>query len=767
MKEDDLTVGEAADALGTSPQTIRALLRKGDLRGQRRSWGARYVWVPSRQGVDDFLSEHGRLDGHRRRRSPQVLRLEELPEAVPTDTPEPAPAASIPAPREGAPESIPAPEHSASRPFVLRPRGRATVVVVALGVPLLGAHVAARIFPDALWFAELGQSGVFDRVLAARVDLYVVVAGTVALFVQANLMIACRQHDKARTRTGTLFPLAVSLVTASLFASSANAHWQTYLLWRHRQAFGVVDPIHGKDVGYFIFTLPFQLTVSRWLLVLGAVAICFVAIVYGAKGELSLRPPRASFSCQVHLAALVAILLLVVAWRLRLQQYLLELRQPSGDDGHAFSGAGYVDVHVRLPGLALLTVIAVVLAVAVVAAPFVARTASARRAVLFVGVPGALLVVGVALVAALIPALVQRYLVDPNPLLSERPFLERSIAATRSALGLNGMYVERYGPTGGFRAGDFAQVSERLGNVQIWDEAMLQARMRDLVTETPYYSPQEPVLDVVRVDGRPQLTVVSARQLDLRLVRGAAKSWSNDRLAYTHGLGLIRFSGTETEQNRGPRLVDGGLGVREPRIYFGNAPQRRVSPEDDERESEKPALTTITQTAASPWVLVDTQRPEVDIPASEGAPRAPYHHEGNGGIKLSTWLHRAAFALDLHSKELLLSDDITSDSRILLHRDVNDRLQTLAPFIHWDAHAVPLTINGRVVFVVDGYTTSRTLSVRGARRSRRNPGQLRPCLGARDHRRLLGAGRCLPDRPGGATGTRLGGDLPDALPSAG
>ena len=705
MEEGDLSVAEAAEALGTSPQTIRALLRKGDLRGRKRAWGTRYVWVPSRQGVDEFLSEHGRLDGHRRRRPQPVMRPEEAQGTVPFTSPAGTPPVSIPALRPDAP---PEPETSPQRPFALRPRGRATVVVVALGVPLLSAYAAARILPDALWFEELGQPAVFDRVLATRIELYVLVAGTVAFFIGANLAMAFRHGKIARTRTGVLALAALSLVTASMFASSANGHWQTYLLWRHRQTFGIVDPMHGKDVGFFVFSLPFQLMVSRWLLWLVAVAAGYVALVYRARGELGFRPARATFGSQMHLASLAAIFLLVVAWRLRLEQFMLELRQPSSGDHHNFSGAGYVDVHVRFPGLIALTTVAVVLAVACVVAPFVARTGSRRHALLVVGIPGALLVVGAALVAALIPALVQRYLVDPNPLLSERPFLGRSIAATRAAFGLDTMYVENYSPAGSFRAADFSRVSERLGNVQIWDDWILQARMRELVTETPYYSPQEPTLDVVRVDGRRQLTVVSPRELDLRLVRGGAKTWSNDRTAYTHGLGLIRFSATDTEQNREPRLEDAGLGVRQPRIYFGNPPQIPVRPQDDDGDNPGSRPTTNTRTAASSWVLIDTRRPEVDIPASDGAPPAPYHHEGSGGIELSTWFHRAAFALTLGSKELLLSDDITSKSRILLHRDVNDRLHTLAPFIHWDSDGVPLTANGRVVFVLDGYTTSQT-----------------------------------------------------------
>lgn len=700
MGGDDLTVPEAAAALGTSPQTVRALLRKGELRGRKTPWGNRYVWVASQQSVDEFISEHGRLDGHRRNgpASPAPLPVEPGP---PNPDPEPVPPVR-------------------RRPFVLRPRGRAIVVVVVVGVPLLVAYAAARVLPDALWFDELGQSDVLRRVVVAKLEFSLLVTGTVAVFIGANLRVALRQAVIIRRRSGALVLIAASLAIGSLFASAVASHWQTFLLWLHRQPFGVADPIHDKDIGYFVFSLPFELLVSGVLLWLIGVAAVLVALVYDARGWIGLRPLRATFAAQVHLALLAAAFLLVTAWRLHLKEYTLELGQPSPGDPQSFAGAGYVDVNVRLPGLEALTVLAIVLAFLVVSAPFLARTASARGRKWFIDIPVALLVVVVALAGVLAPALVQRFVVDPNPLLSEQPYLERSIAATRTGLGLDSIDVETYAPSGSFSAADYSHVNRRLANVAIWDTSLVEARMRQLVTDTPYFSPQEPTLDPLLVNGRRRLTLVSARELDLGAVGERAESWASHRLAFTHGLGLVRFSGTDIAVNRQPVLMDSSLLVREPRIYFGNQPQDpevagadEERDEDDEEEPEEgedtPATLTPTteqRLAESPWILVNTRRPEVDLPSPDGAPRASYHYDGPAGIDLSSGVRRAAFALALGSKELLLSDDITADSRILLHRDVHDRLRTLAPFIQWDSHAVPLTSGGRIVFVVDGYTTS-------------------------------------------------------------
>ena len=244
--------------------------------------------------------------------------------------------------------------------------------------------------------------------------------------------------------------------------------------------------------------------------------------------------------------------------------------------------------------------------------------------------------------------------------------------------------MQPYSPNGAFTAADFLPTKPQMDYVQTWDTSVLEQRMRQLVTDAPYYRPEQPSLQVVKVHGRSQLTVDGARELDLQSVP-AARSWSNNRLAYTHGLGLIRFSGTDVERTRGPRLLNAGLGTTAPRIYFGNFPR---------------------SSGTSRWVVADTRRPEVDIPAIQGSPATPYHYTGTGGIRLSSWPERALFALALRSKDLLLSNDITSHSRLLLHRDVHDRLRTLAPFVQWDSDAMPVAENGRLVFVVDGYTTS-------------------------------------------------------------
>ena len=573
-------------------------------------------------------------------------------------------------------------------PIFLRVRGRATVVVVVVGLPLLAAWVYARVAPTLLWFDEVGQQAVLTRTIEARVDFHLRVLVVVAAFVWANLLIACRGSALTRARGGAWALLGCSLVVGSLFATAVGGRLETYLLWRHRQPFGTVDPTHGKDVGFYVFTLPFLLLLAGWLLALVVVTAAVVLLTYWLRGAVSVRLRWVGFAAHAHLATLVAAFLLALAWRLHLGQYELELGQPAPNDPHSFAGASYLDVQVTSQVLSGLVVAAVVLAGAALLSPLVSRTRHARaaRRLLCVLVAGTL--VGGTLVAALAPIVVQRYVVDPNRLVVEKPYLERTIAATRAAWGLDRVEVVDYDPEGDFDAADFAESRQRFARLPTWDGYVIGARMRELASERPYFEPGDPVPDVVTLPGgRPHLTLVSARDLDLSRVPEGGDGWANDRLAYTHGLGLLRFSSKLVDAGREPRILDRGLGVRQPRIYFGDLAEPDGRAEDA-------------------WVVANTRRPEVDVPESGVRPRAGYHYDGEGGIALSSTVRRAVFALALGSKELLLSEEITPDSRVLLHRDVHDRLRTLAPFVHWDAEAVPLTVDGRIQYVVDGYTTS-------------------------------------------------------------
>jgi uncharacterized membrane protein (UPF0182 family) len=302
--------------------------------------------------------------------------------------------------------------------------------------------VATQVLPNALWFQEIGQADVFARAAAARTALYLLVGGIAGIFFAANLLIASGNSALAKSRVGRVVLIAVSLVCANLFGSAAAVHWQTFLLWLYGQPFGVVDPTHGKDVGFFVFSLPFERMVSGLLLWLIALTGGCVLLVYRLVGDIGFRPTQVSERSSRHIAALGFVLLLAVAWKIRLAQFAVELNQPTAHHDRTFAGANYVDDHVRLPILATLTILTVLAALTCLAAPSLARRRWTPRSARLIGVMAAVFIVAFALAATWIPSVVQKLVVDPHPLLAEQPYLERSIAATRAGLGLDPTAVE-------------------------------------------------------------------------------------------------------------------------------------------------------------------------------------------------------------------------------------------------------------------------------------------------------------------------------------
>lgn len=703
-------MAEAAEVLGTSPQTVRTLLRKGELRGHKRAWGAREVWVVDEDSVVAFLEEFGRLDGGRRR--------------PPKSPPPPVQTSAPPSPEPGSgadeshdlgwedlsePVEVPA---SGSGPLLLRPRVRAAAVLVALGIPVLATYVSARVVPTSLWYAELGQQEMFRSLVAQRLGIHLVVLAVASAVIGVNLAAAFTGSATPRSAGRSFATSTVTLVVANLFAVRAEGHWQLVALWRHRRPVGFADPVHGQDVSFFLFTLPLLLEIVHLVLWLLAVSALLSVIVRVATGTMSLRPLRATTAARGHLGVLTGLFLLVASWRLHLEKYLLELSQPA-PGGRAFAGANYVDLTVRYPVLDVLVLATAALGLMLLLSPLLDLEVRPRVRP-FLRVAAGVAAVLTLLAAAVLPAVVQRYVVDPNPLLSEQRHLSDSIEATRSAFGLSDIRTEAYEPDSSLDAADYAATRRRLERVATWDTYILGARMRELVADPPHFRPDEPTLDVRRIDGEPQLTVVGARELDPTSDGPPADDWENDRLAYTHGLGLVRMSASAVDDRRQPRVLDAGSRVREPRLYFGNlVPDDELPAEESGHGGAGEALSLLTpvldpRIADPAWVLADTRRPEVDFPPTSPRADGPYHYEGTGGIVLSDWKRKLLFALTLGSKELLLSDDITPDSRLILHRDVHERLEVLAPFLTWDETTVPLQVGGRVVYLAHGTTTSAT-----------------------------------------------------------
>jgi uncharacterized membrane protein (UPF0182 family) len=572
------------------------------------------------------------------------------------------------------------------------PRTRALLLLGTLGGTVTLIALAAQIYTDLLWFRELGDEDVYWTTLKWKLIAKGIVGLGTASFFLLNFAVVdwmmARYAGAATVRPPIALIWRQRRLLYPLFAIGfgvlnttrwSNVSWGHLLLWVHRSDFGKQDPLFHRDVGFFVFSLPIYRELTTWLLETGAVAVLVTLAAFAIAGGLRIAPrPAIARAARAHLLGLIALLLLVVAWRLRLEQFALAVPH----DGSVVQGASYTDVRVRLPLLQLLTGLALVGAVLCVYAAALRVPARSVALVLALAVLGFL---GM----SRLPALIERFDVQPQRLSRERAYVAKAISGTREAYALNRIEVRPQVGTSSISADELAENHRTLENVPVWDAAVLRSAMNELESIGSYYSFARPTVDRYTIDGVPRVMTVAARQLDVGRLDRAARGWANDRFAYTHGHGVvgIRANGADTErfpyfQQREFGLQSNPLRLRQPRIYYGE--QRRSDPT---------------------YLIAPSNRGEVEEP-KPGSRSYTYHYDGSGGILLSNRLRRAAFAVRFRDLKLLLSQTVTDRSRILLRRDVHERLVTLAPFLRWDERPQTTVVGGRVVYLFHGYTTS-------------------------------------------------------------
>ena len=573
------------------------------------------------------------------------------------------------------------------------PRTRALLLLGTVGGLAGLLWLTAQLFTDLLWFRELRHPEVYWTTLKWQLlGLGVVPLGTVtallANFVVVDAVMAGQADARVSRRVAPawrnrwlVFPL-VALgggIVSSL--RWPDVGWQHLLLWVHRRDFGVRDPLFDRDVGFFIFSLPVYREVTTWL-VDTVVMVCIATLLaYALAGGLRIARPRAIVrGARAHLLGVAAVLLLVLAWRFRLQQF--ELAVPH--EGSGLPGASYVDVRIRLPALQVLSALA--LAGGVLCVVAIVRTFATRLIVAMLAV-GALAFVG----AYFLPPLVQRFYVDPQELSRERPYIERSIAATQHAYALDDVALVSLDGGYSLSAADVADNRLTIENVPLWDDEIVRAAMNELETIGSYYRFGHTTIGPYVIHGVPRLMTIAARELDLTRLDRDARGWANERFAYTHGYGVAGIGATSVDAERFPSFEQREFGsssnplvVRQPRIYFGEL--RRPDP---------------------PYMVVPSTRGEVEEPIP-GSRAATYHYDGPGGIPLSSLMRRAAFAARFGDLKLLLSRTVSDRSRIILHRDVRSRVLKLAPFLRWDDRPHVAVVDGRVTYLFHGFSTSDT-----------------------------------------------------------
>ena len=571
------------------------------------------------------------------------------------------------------------------------PRTRALLLLGTIGGVAVLGWLTAQLFTDLLWFRELRHPEVYWTTLEWKLLAQgVVPLGTatalLASFAAVDLVMA--GHPQAGVSRPAIALWSHRWLVYPLIALGGgvvsslrwpDVGWQHLLLWVHRTEFGVDDPLFHRDVGFFIFSLPLYREVNTWVLDMVVMSSLGTVLAYAVAGGLRIARPRALVrGARAHLLVMGGLFLLVVAWRFRLAQF--ELAVPTV--GTTLSGASYVDVRVRLPALQVLSGVALLGAVLCVWS--IVQGLPKRLVVAMIGVAALSLIAGNRL-----PPLVQRFYVDPQELARERPYVKRSIDATRHAYGLDAVTTVSVDGSSPISAADLASNRLTLENVPLWDTEIVRAAMNELETIGSYYRFGHGTMSQYVIAGEPRVMTIAARELDLSRLERDARGWANERFAYTHGYGVAGLGASSVDGERFPVFEQrefgwaaNPLGVRQARIYFGEL--RRPDP---------------------PYLIVPSNRGEVEEPIP-GSRAASYHYDGPGGIPLSSLVRRAAFAARYGDLRLLLSRTVSDRSRIILRRDVRSRVLTLAPFLRWDDRPIVAVVDGRITYLFHGFTTS-------------------------------------------------------------
>ncbi|MDI7248338.1 MAG: UPF0182 family protein [Bacillota bacterium] len=563
----------------------------------------------------------------------------------------------------------------------------AAAVIVVL---ITSFRAVATLFTDVLWFREIGYLQAFWVPIASRAVLGVTVAAVFFAFSYANLRLAGRSLGRFSSlfqplsipvqlteRRARFVFLLVSAVLAVLAGLGSSSYWMVVQQFLHRASGGARDPLFGLNVGFYLFSLPFYRFAYSILMTLIVLTTVSVAAIYVLTRSLALRGTRVigtSFA-KHHVAGLIALGFLLKAWGYRLAALGL-VYSPRG----VVFGASYTDVHAQLPALRILSVIALVAGILVLADLFV------RAEKLTLGAVGAL-IVGSFLLGTVYPAAVQKLSVEPNELSRERPYIKYNIEATREAFGLSGLEVRPFDVRNDLTFDRLMTAhQDTIDNIRLWDWRPLMQTYKQLQEIRVYYDFNDIDVDRYSAEGVTRQVALSARELSVAELPEQARTWVNQHLMYTHGYGLAMNDVSEVSAEGLPRFMirdipprsDPGFEVVRPEVYYGER----------------------TDT----YVVVDTSAREFDYPKGEA--NAYTHYEGRGGVSLSSFWRKAAFAARFGSLKFLMSTDMTRDSRVLYIRNVHDRVRTIAPFLLCDRDPYLVLADGRLFWMWDAYTVS-------------------------------------------------------------
>ncbi|MEY2813821.1 MAG: hypothetical protein RL579_726 [Actinomycetota bacterium] len=552
-------------------------------------------------------------------------------------------------------------------------------------------------YADLLWFRSVGYQSVWQTTLFTKASLFIVVGLITALVVLLNVMIAYRNRpiyapmaveadnlERYRTQIEPrkkLFALGIFAFIFYVGGSSATPLWSTWLQFRNATEFGVKDPQYGLDISFFAFKLPMYQSIIGWAtstLIFGLIAAVIVHYLYSA---IRLPQPGQKLSttgaAQVQLSVLLGLIVLTKAGSYWLDRYALTLK-----DGRLITGLTYTDVNAVLPAKAILAAIAVICSIL-----FFANIVRRSWSLPVAGV--GLLLVSSLVIQTAYPAIIQQFQVKPSESNKEAPYIQRNIEATRAAYDIADVEIKDYNATLNASAGQLTNDANTISNIRLMDPNVLSATFRQLQQIKPYYTFAETLdIDRYQINNTQRDAVVAVRELNID--GNPARNWINDHLVYTHGFGFVAAYGNAVDADGKPNFIVGdlpptaGLGKFEPRIYFGeNVPDYSIIGGNSK---------------------TDVEFDYPDDASPNGQKNTTY--KGEGGVPVGNLFNRLVFTIKYQEQRILLSNLINSESKILFNRNPRERVSKVAPWLTLDGDPYPGVVDGKIKWIIDGYTTS-------------------------------------------------------------
>jgi uncharacterized membrane protein (UPF0182 family) len=569
-----------------------------------------------------------------------------------------------------------------------------TFIILAV---IAGALIAlSGVYVDWLWFKSVGFADVWSTVLTTKVSLFIAFGLITSVIISLNIFLAFRSRpfnvsmaieaDNLERYRATIDPIrklvfaGVAVVLFYFGGSSGVQLWSSWLLFKNSTDFGVKDPQFNMDISFFAFRLPFYQTLIGWAistLILATLASAAIHYLYGGLRP-QLRSDRTTVAARVQLSVLLGLIVLIKAVAYWFDRFALALKE-----SRLITGLTYTDVNATLPAKSILAAIAIICSLL-----FFANIV--RKSWLLPAAGTALMVGSSVLIAGVYPGAVQQFQVKPSESSKEAPYIQRNIDSTRDAFGLSGVEMTDYQATLSTNSGQLASDAATIANIRLMDPNVLSATFRQLQQIKPYYTfPESLDIDRYTVNGVQRDAVVAVRELNIE--GNPSRNWINDHLVYTHGFGFVSAFGNAVDADGKPSFLVGdlppttGLGKFEPRIYFGeNVPDYSIigGPKTD---------TPV----------------EFDYPDDASANgQKNYTYTGKGGVPMGGLLNKLLFAIQYQEQRIVLSSLINAESKILYNRSPRERVAKVAPWLTLDGDPYPAIVDGKVQWIIDGYTTS-------------------------------------------------------------